>query len=155
VTGAPHAVARRFTIASMAFALADLVLGCTVFGILSLGILAAFGAGWIGLTQEYAAHAMVFGTLAQARAAAGLLIVCPVFALLVAWLGYRAFQLPRKLWRIAREPPVGLPAVLPSPWPAWTGSTPPVPMAEEALWAVRARRRPDESRYVSLLVGGI
>jgi hypothetical protein len=152
VAGATHHAARRVTFASAAIALADLVVGCTVFGIASLGILAAFGAAWMGLATEYAAHAMTFGTAAQYHAAAGLVLLCPIFAIEVAWLGYRSIQLPRRLWHAGQEPPSGSGA--PLPIPAWTGSDAPVPMADGALWAVRGRRGPAEYRYISLLIGG-
>jgi hypothetical protein len=153
VAGAVHPHARRFTLASTAFALADLVVGCTIFGIAAMGILASFGLGWIVLASEYSAHALQFGTAAQFRAAAGLLLVCPIFAVEIAWLGYRAFQLPRRLWRMALEHPSELPRGQPQPIPTWSGSNAPVPMSEGALWAVRSRGRPTELRYVSLLVG--
>jgi hypothetical protein len=151
VTDAIHPAARRFTFASAAVALADLIVGCTVFGVASLGILAAFGAGWMGLAVEYSAHAMTFGTAAQFRAAAGLLFLCPIFAVEVAWLGYRSFQLPRRLWRLSLEHPLH---GEPLPLPEWTGSNAPVPMADGALWAARAHPRSTEFRYVSLLIGG-
>jgi len=143
--------ARRLTLASAAVAVADLVIGCTVFGVATLAILAAFGAGWMGLASEYASRSLTFGSLAQYRAAEGLLLLCPVFAVEVAWLGYRAFQLPRRLWRLALETPAAPPAH--AALPAWSGSNAPVPMADAALWAVRGQRAPSELRYVSLLIG--
>jgi hypothetical protein len=145
-------MARRVTLASAALALADLILGCTVFGLATLGILTAFGVGWLGLASEYAAHSLIFGTVAQLRAAAGLLIVCPLFAVVVAWLGYRSFQLPRRLWRLSALAA----AETTSPFPAamWAGSTPLVPMAEGALWAARSRSASRDYRYLSLLVHG-
>ncbi|MCI4360390.1 MAG: hypothetical protein L3J91_01665, partial [Thermoplasmata archaeon] len=134
------------------FALADLIVGCTVFGIAALAILTGFGVGWIALASEYAARALTFGSAAQLRAAMGLLFVCPMFALIVAWLGYRSFDLPRRLWRMALEPPVADGVHGPSRAPA--PSRPFVPMADGALWSVRLRKAPDEYRFLSLLVGG-
>lgn len=152
LTDAMPPVARRLSLASAAIALADLIIGCTVFAIAALAILAAFGVGWIGLAGEYAAHAMSFGTVAQLRSAAGLVFLCPLFAILVAWLGYRAFQLPRRLWKMALERPTGVPGTVPRPSPMWSGSIPLVPMADGALWAARPHRAAGDFRYVSLQV---
>jgi hypothetical protein len=151
--GAIRPAARRLTLASAAFALADIIVGCTIFGIASLAILAGFGLGWIGLSTEYAAHAMTFGSVAQLRSAAGLLVVCPLLALVVAWLGYRSFNLPRRLWKLALARSSEARTGAPGPSPAPNGSRPFVPMADAALWAVRLRRAPEEYRYLSLLIG--
>ena len=139
-------LARRVSLGSAAFALADLIVGCTVFGIASLAILTGFAAGWLMLAREYAARALHFGTPAQFGSAVGLLVLCPVFAVLVAWLGFQAFALPRRLWRLAATgTEQGGAAPADPPWPS-------VPMSDGALWAVRARRPASDYRFVSLLV---
>ncbi|MCI4339835.1 MAG: hypothetical protein L3K06_01280 [Thermoplasmata archaeon] len=145
-------LARRVSLASAAFLLADVIIGCTVFSIATLAILAGFGWGWIDLARVYSAHALSFGSDAQLRAASGLLLVCPTFAVLVGWIGIRSFELPRRLWRLAKagspapHPIVDLPRATPN------AARRIVPMADGALWAVRLRRRSEEFRFVSLLV---
>lgn len=131
-----------------ALVLGDLLLGCTVFSVACLAIFTAFGVSWLDLVALYQAHAAAFGTVAQTRAAWGLIAVDPPFAVLVGFLGLRSLRLPWRWWRAAVGPS---PAVDPAPRIARAS---PVPMSEGALWAARFRRPNDGYRYVSLLLPG-
>ena len=151
MTGALRRIALRITLASASFLLADVIIACTVFSLAILVIFAGFGFAWIGLAKEYATYAMTFGTADQLRAAGGLLLVCPALGVVVGYLGILSFELPRKLWRLARDP-----GRVPSPGapPPAPVRRPDVPMAEGALWAVRRRSASVEFHYVSLLIRG-
>ena len=91
--------ARRVGYGLAAFVVADVVLGCTVFSEAILGILWYFAYGWRGLVDLYAAHGLAFGTPGQFADATALLFAIPPLMALVAYLGLRAWEVPRRLWR--------------------------------------------------------
>jgi hypothetical protein len=92
----------RLAAGAGAFFLADCIVGLAAFSAITLGALWYFSLGWIRLQAEYAAAGASFGTTLQLTLAwAGVFVCLPVLVLTV-YLAVRAFQLPRKLFRVVR-----------------------------------------------------